>query len=81
MESGLNKITKQYDTLVTKNTKQKEEIAKLKAQLAEYKSLNSRIRRVPQKKKAADGAKPAATPEEQAPDAQTPPPPPPVVAA
>jgi cell division septum initiation protein DivIVA len=78
MESGLNKITKQYDTLVSKNSKQKEEIAKLKAQLAEYKSLNSRIRRVPQKKKSSDATK--VPTEESATPAPTTPPPPPVAA-
>lgn len=54
MESGLNKITKQFDALNARNIKQKEEISRLKAQLAEYKSLNSRIRRVPQKKQKGE---------------------------
>lgn len=55
MDSGIARITKQFDNLSARNTKLQEENAKLKKQLAEHKTNNSRIRRVPQKKdKAGD---------------------------
>ena len=56
MDSGIARITKQFEALNARNTKLQEENAKLKQQLAEHKSLNSRIRRVPQKKEKADKA-------------------------
>lgn len=58
METGLQKVAKQFDGLKARNAKLVEENQKLKTQLAEYKSVNSRIRRVPQAKKdKADATK------------------------
>ena len=69
MDSGIARITKQFDNLNARNTKLQEENAKLKKQLAEHKTNNSRIRRVPQKKdKAGDKVeKPAETSKAEAP--------------
>ncbi len=63
MDSGIARIQKQFDNVNARNTKLQEENAKLKKQLAEHKTNNSRIRRVPQKKdKAGDKVeKPAET--------------------
>lgn len=46
MDSVVGKIQKHVDTLKSKNLKQTEEIAKLKAQLTATKQLHSRIRRI-----------------------------------
>lgn len=52
MDSSIAKVLKQFESLKASKAKLVEENQKLKTQLAEYKSTNSRIRRVPQKKTA-----------------------------
>lgn len=53
------KILKTIDTLKAQNSKLKDEVKKVKAQLADIKSVNSRIRRIP---KPADAAAASAEP-------------------
>jgi regulator of replication initiation timing len=70
MDPAVGKIQKHVDQLKAKQTKLVDENAKLKAQLAQAKQLNSRIRRIakPQKTEVpappADGAPPAAEPQQ-----------------
>ena len=47
METTIAKITKHLDSLQARNNKLAEENKKLKAAMAELKSLNSRVRRIP----------------------------------
>lgn len=71
MDPAVGKIQKHVDQLKAKQTKLVDENAKLKAQLAQAKQLNSRIRRIakPQKTEvpapSVDGAPPPAAEPQQ----------------
>jgi F0F1-type ATP synthase membrane subunit b/b' len=66
MDPAVSKIQKHVDQLKAKHTKLVDENAKLKAQLAQAKQLNSRIRRIAKPTKPASGEDEHPAPETQA---------------